>query len=127
ACEVRPSWNAAVCTGDYGRLVVGGEPPIPGFGAAIPGAPGAPGASAAGPQQPVTLSREGREFAFVGETNVRAGTEITVTTERPSVDLRLSELEPGSWVIFELPGFTSAAAGTPVDSMDALREASATS
>jgi hypothetical protein len=29
--------------------------------------------------------------------------------------------------VFELPGFTSAAAGTAVDSLDALRKASATS
>ncbi len=32
-----------------------------------------------------------------------------------------------SWVIFELPGFTSAAAGTKQDSIDALRKASDTS
>jgi cell migration-inducing and hyaluronan-binding protein len=50
-----------------------------------------------------------------------------VTTERPSVALRLSELESGSWVMFELPGFTTAASGTPQDSLDALRNASATS
>jgi cell migration-inducing and hyaluronan-binding protein len=41
--------------------------------------------------------------------------------------LRLSELESGSWVIFELPGFTTAASGTPQDSLDALRKASDTS
>ena len=50
-----------------------------------------------------------------------------MTTERPAVDLRLTELEKGSWVIFELPGFTTAASGTPQDSLDALRKASATS
>jgi hypothetical protein len=50
-----------------------------------------------------------------------------VTTERPTVDLRLSELESGSWVIFELPGFATASAATPQDSVDALRKASATS
>ena len=33
----------------------------------------------------------------------------------------------GSWVIFELPGFTTAASGTPQDSLDALRKASDTS
>jgi len=41
--------------------------------------------------------------------------------------LRLSELDKGSWVIFELPGFATAASGTPQDSLDALRKASATS
>jgi hypothetical protein len=75
----------------------------------------------------VILSRNGKEFTLAGETNIRAGTEIKVTTERPSVDLRLSELDSGSWVIFELPGFTTAASGTPQDSLDALRKAGATS
>ena len=41
--------------------------------------------------------------------------------------LRLSELDRGSWVIFELPGFTTATSGTPRDSLDALRKASDTS
>jgi cell migration-inducing and hyaluronan-binding protein len=50
-----------------------------------------------------------------------------VATERPTVALTLTELDPGSWVIFELPGFTTAAAGTQTDSLDALRKASATS
>jgi cell migration-inducing and hyaluronan-binding protein len=43
------------------------------------------------------------------------------------VALRVSELERGSWVILELPGFTTAASGTPQDSLDALRTASDTS
>ena len=60
-------------------------------------------------------------------TNVRASTEIEVTTERPTVSLTLTELDPGSWVIFELPGFTTAASGTATDSLEALRQASATS
>jgi cell migration-inducing and hyaluronan-binding protein len=60
-------------------------------------------------------------------TNVRAGTEIKVTTERSSVNLSLNELDRGSWVIFELPGFTTAASGAAQDSLDALRKASDTS
>ena len=50
-----------------------------------------------------------------------------MTTERPSLALNVKELDRGSWVIFELPGFTTAASGTPQDSLDALRKASATS
>jgi hypothetical protein len=50
-----------------------------------------------------------------------------VTTERPSVALTLNELDRGSWVIFELPGFTTAASGTAQDSLDALRKSSDTS
>ena len=58
---------------------------------------------------------------------MRAGTEIKVTTERPSVALSVKELNAGSWVIFELPGFTTATAGTEKSSLDALRNASDTS
>jgi cell migration-inducing and hyaluronan-binding protein len=171
ACEIKPSWNAAVCRGDVGRLAVAGPggfgPVIPGFppgfgnapgpgaargaaagpGTAANAGPGAPSPGATGPrpaagpggppapfgrpagppQPPVVVGRNGKEFALAGETSIRAGTEIKVTTERPSVALRLSELDSGSWVIFEFPGFTAAASGTPQDSLDALREASATS
>jgi cell migration-inducing and hyaluronan-binding protein len=73
------------------------------------------------------LSRNGKEFTVTGGTNVRAGTEIKVTTERPSVAITLNEMDRGSWVIFELPGFATAASGTPQDSLEALRKASATS
>jgi cell migration-inducing and hyaluronan-binding protein len=37
------------------------------------------------------------------------------------------ELDAGSWVMFELPGFSNAASGTQQTSMDALRSASETS
>jgi len=50
-----------------------------------------------------------------------------VTTERPSVNITVKELDAGSWAIFELPGFTTAASGTEQSSLDALRNASATS
>jgi cell migration-inducing and hyaluronan-binding protein len=50
-----------------------------------------------------------------------------VTTERPTVSLSLTEMEKGSWVIFDLPGFTTAASGAPQDSLAALRNASDTS
>ena len=58
---------------------------------------------------------------------MRAGTEYKVTTERPSVNINVKELDTGSWVMFQLPGFTTASAGTAQDSLDALRKASATS
>ena len=50
-----------------------------------------------------------------------------MTTERPSVNLSVSELDKDSWVIFELPGFTTAASGAEQSSLDALRKATATS
>ncbi len=173
ACEIRPTWNAAVCKGDVGRLNVGGPGGPggpgglggyggrglgggargagagpgggqgraavaggPGAGNGGPGGPGAayggPGGGAGGrgpggpPQPPVILSRNGKEYNVTG-ANIRAGTEIKVTTERPTVSLSLTELDAGSWVIFELPGFTTAASGAPQDSLDALRKSSATS
>ena len=52
---------------------------------------------------------------------------MKVTTERPSVSLSLTEMDAGSWVIFQLPGFTTAASGTEQSSLDALRKASETS
>jgi cell migration-inducing and hyaluronan-binding protein len=139
ACEIKPTWNAAVCKGDIGRLDVAGAgigaaPRLPGAGGggpAGPGAaagPGAPGARAGGAaaKPPVVLSRNGKESTGTS-SNIRAGTEIKVTTARPTMFLNVTELESGSWVILELPGFTSAASGTPQDSLDALRKASATS
>ena len=147
ACEIKPTWNAAVCKGDVGRLNVGGggggggrggrgAGAGPGGGrggapaAAAPGGRGgaavaaAPGGGAgagrggagvavgprvgflgaaapAGP--PVVLSRNGKDFTVTGAINIRAGTEIKVTTERPSVNLSVTELDAGSWVMFELP------------------------
>ena len=56
---------------------------------------------------------------------MRAGTEIKVTTERPSVNLSMNEMDKGSWVILQLPGFTTAASGTPQSSLEALRQARA--
>jgi cell migration-inducing and hyaluronan-binding protein len=76
---------------------------------------------------PVILSRNGKEFTANGETNVRAGTEYKVTTERPTLNINVKELDKGSWVMFELPGFTTAASGEAQDSLDALRKANTTS
>jgi cell migration-inducing and hyaluronan-binding protein len=73
------------------------------------------------------LSRNGKEFTVNGETPVVAGTEIKVTTERPTLAISLSQMDAGSWVIFKLPGFTTAASGTQQGSLDALRKAGDTS
>jgi hypothetical protein len=177
-CEPKPTWNAVVCTGDVGRMNVGGGGGAVGFGGggrggaprgggpggaapgaaavgrggpagraggAAPGA-GAPAAAPAAPQTfaiapgggrirgnpapqgpPVVVSRNGKEVTANGALNVRAGTEYKVTTERPNLALSVSELDAGSWVMFELPGFTTANSGTAVDSLDALRNATTTS
>ncbi len=50
-----------------------------------------------------------------------------MTTERPTLNINVKELDAGSWVMFELPGFTTASSGTAQDSLDALRKANTTS
>jgi hypothetical protein len=149
-CQIHPTWNASVCTGDVGRLNLSdsrGE--LPGavdletrtarftlLSTLGPNAPDTPAVRAAraalftrpAPQAPIALVRNGKEFHITGdESTVRAGTEIQVKTERPKVTLSLAEMHQGSWVIFELPGFTNAASGTQQASMDALRKANETS
>jgi cell migration-inducing and hyaluronan-binding protein len=172
-CQIHPTWNASVCTGDIGRLSMAGGGGrgfggFAGFGARRGGGPGAaPPAGGAGPgaagpgaaparagaggpgaaparrggggfggafggggaaQEPIALVRNGKEFHITGnQSTLRAGTEIEVKTERPEVSLSLSEMDQGSWVIFKLPGFSTATSGTEQDSMDALRKASETS
>ena len=132
ACEARPTWNAYVCTGDIGRMSVGGGGGPLGFGrgaaANIEIAPG--GGRIRGvrpPTIPVVLSRNGHAFAPDRTTNVRAGTEYKVSTERESVNISLTEMDAGSWVMFELPGFTTADSGEQQSSLEALRMASSTS
>jgi cell migration-inducing and hyaluronan-binding protein len=148
ACEIKPDWNAAVCRGDVGRLNIGAAGGGGGSGARGRGAPrgggagpgpgpitaGAPGAGrgrvggGGAAAEPVILSRNGRDFTLTrNQSNVRAGTEIRVTAEMPDMSLTLREMDEGSWVIFELPGFTTAASGTEQNSLDALRAASDTS
>jgi cell migration-inducing and hyaluronan-binding protein len=43
------------------------------------------------------------------------------------LNLTLTEMDAGSWVIFQLQGFSKAASGTQQTSLDALRKASDTS
>jgi cell migration-inducing and hyaluronan-binding protein len=173
-CRIEPTWGAAVCKGDLGRLTINtggggggrggagrggagrggagrggpgaaagpagpGAPGAPGgvaAGRGVPGGPGAPGPGAAAGRggrggaaaaNPIVLSRNGRNFTVTGATNVKAGTEIKAQTESPTVSISVSELDAGSWVIFELPGFTTAATGTAQDSLDTLRSATSTS
>ena len=175
----KPTWGAAVCKGDLGRVRInaggaGGGRGGPGAAAGVRvvaqlpllaqplpvlvlPAPGAAGQGRGGPgaaacswccgrswrsrcargggggarggaaANPIVLSRNGRKFTVTGATNVRAGTEIKAETQAPSVSINLSELDSGSWVIFELPGFTTAATGTAQNSLDALRSATSTS
>lgn len=111
ACEIRPTWGAAVCRGDFGHFGLG---PNMGFGSA-------PIAD------PIMLSRGSRRWEYTGQTTIRSGAEVRVETSRKDLSLSLREMDDGSWVIFELPGFTTAAGGAEAASLDALRAASGTS
>ena len=132
-CEARPTWNAVVCTGDIGRMDVGGGGALGfGFGGGprptnFDIAPGGGRIRGTATPSDIFLSRNGKEFMAEGETNVRAGSQYTLKTEKDSLNIRVRELDAGSWVMFELPGFTTADSGTAVNSLDALRTASATS
>ena len=130
-CEARPSWNSVICTGDIGRMNLGGGG-ITGLGGG--GRNGSGGIAPGGGRirgiiEPsgIMVSRNGNTFMSNGETNVRAGSEYTVTTEGDSVRLWVKELDAGSWLMFKLPGFTSAEAGVEQSSMNALRNAGETS
>jgi len=122
ACRIEPTWNAAVCRGDVGRMSftdghgLGFNPISRGtIDATLP---------------PVILTRKdngGRKINVSVGTNVRSGIEFTATTERKTMDLNVIELDAGSWVIVEIPGFTKAASGAEQGSLDALRKASTTS
>ncbi len=120
-CQIKPSWNAALCKGDVGRMSFSNGHGL-GFGTISRADP----AEAALP--PVILSRKGvKDISIPVGTNVRSGIEFKATTERTTMDLNVIELDAGSWVIVEIPGFTKAASGTPQASLDALRKASSTS
>jgi hypothetical protein len=137
-CSIQPTWNAAVCTGDIGRIQFSVRRPGPTRGAglalkdvalrsAAPARPAAPPPAAA-PAKPISLSRNGKDFKITAnQSTVRAGTEIRVNTERPEVAISLTEMAKDSWVVFELPGFANAASGKQQDSIDALRKATETS
>jgi hypothetical protein len=150
SCEIHPTWNASVCTGDIGRLNLSdarGELPkavnlesrtarfalIGGLGANAPDDPLVQSQRAAlfarrPPQAPIALVRNGKEFKIFGDqSTVKAGTEMQVVTEREEVTLSVAELDAGSWVMFELPGFANAKSGIKAGSMDALRQANETS
>ncbi|MGV3590710.1 MAG: G8 domain-containing protein [Gammaproteobacteria bacterium] len=110
ACEIKPTWGAAVCQGDMGRLHLGD-----GFG------------FGRGPiENPVMLTRNDRQFEYRGETTIRSGAEVRVDTARDSLALALRQMDDEAYVIFELPGFTSAAGGEEASSLAALKEASST-
>jgi cell migration-inducing and hyaluronan-binding protein len=119
--------DAAAGPGAPGGRGGPGGPGAPGGAAGAGAAGGRGGAFGRGPATPIVLVRNGRKFTVSGDTTVRAGTEIRAESEAPSLTISLRELDAGSWVIFELPGYSTAATGTAETSMDALRSASSTS
>src|SRR5271155_1029000 len=131
-CEIHPTWNASVCKGDIGRIQfsIRRAGATSGVGLALKDVAlrSAGPARAAAAQEPITLSRNGKDFKITAnQSTVRAGTEIRVKTERPEVSISLTEMAKDSWVVFELPGFANATSGKQQDSIDALRKATETS
>jgi hypothetical protein len=113
ACQIQPTWNAAVCPGDIGRLFF--NEPNSGF-AGLAGGP------------PITVTRNGKDHKITAnQSNVRSGTEMRVDTDREVLHLGIREMDQGAWVIFELPGYDHATSGIQQHSMEALRAASLTS
>jgi len=111
ACEIKASWNAAICDGDLGRFSIAGN--FSGF--------------ETGPiTDPIILQRKGRRFEYTGETTIGSGAELRVETARDKLSLSLREMDQGSFVMFELPGFATAAGGTQQGSLAALRDANST-
>ncbi len=111
ACEMRASWNAAICTGDMGRFHISGD--FPDFGNRPV-------------SDPIILVRNGRRFEYNGETTIGSGAEVRVETGRDEMAISLREMDQGSFVILELPGFTTSAGGAEQASLEALRGASET-
>ncbi len=111
ACDIKQSWNAAICTGDMGRLSIAGN--FSGF--------------ETGPiTDPIILQRNGRRFEYTGGNTIGSGAEVRVETARDTLSISLQELDQGSYVIFELPEFTAAATGAEQSSLAELRHASGT-
>jgi cell migration-inducing and hyaluronan-binding protein len=110
-CEIKVNWNAAICPGDVGRFAIAGN--FSGF--------------SSGPiAEPIILQRDGLRMEYTGETTVGAGAELRVETSRESLQVSLNEMDTGSAVILEFPGYTAATGGVEAASMDALRAATAT-
>ena len=105
-CKMEPSWGAAICQGDFGRLSLrasDGKPVTGGPFARIKGG------------SAITLIRNGRTFvtgkgtgffgAGNGNTTIPSGAEVRTETQSAALDLGLTEMNKGSWVMFDLPGF----------------------
>ena len=112
-CEIRSSWGAAVCQGDMGRFSIGDTREFPEFGTRPI-------------TNPIILVRDGSRFEYNGETTIGSGAELRVDTGRDKLALHLREMDEGSFVIFQLPGFTTSAGGVEKPSLDELRAANET-
>lgn len=111
-CEIKPTWNAAICTGDMGRFAIAGN--FSGF-------------ETTPITNPIILQRNGKRVEYAGGQTIASGAELRIETARESLTLSLQEMDEGSYVIFELPEFTKAASGVEANSLEALKNASQTS
>ena len=111
-CQIKANWGAAVCKGDMGRFDIAGD--YDDFG-----------------RKPITdpiiLSRNGKRFEYSGETTIPSGAEVRVETSRKDLSVSLREMDQGSFVTLELPGFHNVAAGAAQTTLADLRAAKSTS
>jgi len=112
SCKSIPSWGASVCRGDMGRISIAGS--FDDFGARPT-------------PDPVILNRDGKRFEYNGETTIGSGAEVRVETAKKDLSVSLREMDQGSFVILELPGFHNAAAGEAQTTLADLRSAKSTS
>jgi cell migration-inducing and hyaluronan-binding protein len=110
-CELKPSWNAAICNGDIGRLNIAGN---------FSGFDNSPIVD------PIVLRRGDRQFEYAGQATIGTGAELTVETQRDTLSLSLTEMDDGSSVLLRFPGFSSASGGVETSSLAALRAAGET-
>jgi cell migration-inducing and hyaluronan-binding protein len=75
---------------------------------------------------PIILQRKW-QAEYTGGQTIRSGAELRGETSRDTLTLSLQEMDKGSFVIFELLEFTTAAAGTEQSSLAALKDTNATS
>ena len=111
-CKIKASWGAAVCKGDMGRFDIAGD--YDDFGRRPI-------------SDPIILNRNGKRFEYSGETTIPSGADVRVETSRKDLSLSLREMDQGSFVVLELPGFHNAAAGAAQTTLADLRDAKSTS
>ena len=142
SCVIHPTWNASVCTGDVGRLNLSDSRRRTSSHSQSRNSDRSVRfalfdrwkSSGRGSGRSSCSAGAHRACSkWQGISHHRQPEHCACRHRDPGEDRKtgslssLAEMDLGSWVIFEFPGFTKAASGTEQPSMDALRKANATS